>query len=162
MVHQEIPMTTTPTQPLIALHAATASDLMVENPVSIREDATVHDAVRLFTKHGITAAPVVDAAGRPVGVISHTDLIVHARVKLDWPPRAENGRRKDDGPGHEDAMPVGELMTPAVFSVAPDTPAGSVIEQLLALKVHHLFVLDATGVLVGVIGATDVLRNLNE
>jgi CBS-domain-containing membrane protein len=46
--------------------------------------------------------------------------------------------------------------------VTPSTPAGSVIEQLLALNVHHLFVIDATGVLVGVIGATDVLWHLHE
>jgi CBS-domain-containing membrane protein len=51
-------------------------------------------------------------------------------------------------------------MTPAVFSVRPDTPARSVVEQLLALNVHHLFVSDAAGVVVGVISPIDVLKKL--
>jgi CBS-domain-containing membrane protein len=154
-------MTTTQTKPL-TLHAETASDLMVENPVSIRADAAVDDAVRLFTKHGISVAPVVDAAGRPVGVISRTDLIVHNRVKLDWPPPSDFETPIEAGPVAEEAAVVRELMTPAVFSVSPSTPASSVIAQLLAMNVHHLFVIDATGVLVGVIGATDVLWHLHE
>jgi CBS domain-containing protein len=143
-------------QTLITLHAETAADLMVENPVSIREDATVHDAIRLFTKQCISAAPVVDAAGRPVGVISRSDVIVHDRVKLDWPSPEETDRTS------KIATTVRELMTPAVFSVTPSTPAGIVIEQLLALNVHRLFVIDAAGVLVGVISATDVLWHLHE
>jgi CBS domain-containing protein len=155
-------MKLTLTQSLITLHAETAADLMVENPVSIREDATVHDAIRLFTKQCISAAPVVDATGRPVGVICRSDVIVHDRVKLDWPPRADPETPNEAGAANEYATPVRELMTPAVFSVTPSTPAGSVIEQLLALNVHHLFVIDAAGVLVGVISATDVLWHLHE
>jgi CBS-domain-containing membrane protein len=64
-------------------------------------------------------------------------------------------------PGLEpDDTPVTEFMTPAVFSVRPDTPARSVVEQLLALNVHHLFVCDGAGVIVGVISPGDVLRKL--
>jgi CBS-domain-containing membrane protein len=154
-------MTTTQTKPL-TLNAETASDLMVENPVSIRANATIDDAFRLFSMHGISVAPVVDAAGRPVGVISRTDLIVHKCVKLDWPPPGDLEAPNQASPVAEEAAVACELMTPAVFSVSPSTPAASVISQLLAMNVHHLFVIDATGVLVGVIGATDVLWHLHE
>ena len=58
------------------------------------------------------------------------------------------------------AMRARDVMTPAVFSVPPDTPAATVIRRLLALKVHRLFVVDEDGVLVGVISAADVLRHL--
>jgi CBS domain-containing protein len=51
-------------------------------------------------------------------------------------------------------------MTPAIFSVAPDTAASRVVEEMLALKVHRLFVVDSDGTLVGVITALDVLRHL--
>ena len=51
-------------------------------------------------------------------------------------------------------------MTPAVFSVREDTSAASVVSQFLALNVHHLFVTDRDGVLVGVISPIDVLRKL--
>ena len=53
-----------------------------------------------------------------------------------------------------------EMMTPVVFSVTPHTPAAKVVEDMLALKVHRLFVVDPDGVLVGVISALDVLRHL--
>jgi CBS-domain-containing membrane protein len=51
-------------------------------------------------------------------------------------------------------------MTPTVFTVSADTPARSVVTQLVALNVKHLFVADAAGVLVGIITPTDVLKKL--
>ena len=56
--------------------------------------------------------------------------------------------------------PGARFMTPAVFSVTPGTPAIQVVEQILALNVHRLFVVDETNILVGVISALDVLRHL--
>jgi CBS domain-containing protein len=47
-----------------------------------------------------------------------------------------------------------------VFCVHADTPAGKVVDKLLALNVRRLFVVDDEGVLVGVISAFDVLRVL--
>jgi CBS domain-containing protein len=52
-------------------------------------------------------------------------------------------------------------MTPVVFSVAPDAAAAKVVQEMVALKVHRLFVVENTGVLVGVISALDVLRRLS-
>jgi CBS domain-containing protein len=31
----------------------------------------------LFTEKGITAAPVIDDSGHPIGVISRSDLLIH-------------------------------------------------------------------------------------
>ena len=55
-----------------------------------------------------------------------------------------------------------EIMTPVVFSVQPETRAARVVAEMLAMKVHRLFVVDDSGVLVGVISAVDVLRHLRE
>jgi CBS-domain-containing membrane protein len=51
-------------------------------------------------------------------------------------------------------------MTPTVCSVRPETSAKMVIEEMALLRVHRLFVIDADGVLVGVIAASDVVRHL--
>jgi CBS domain-containing protein len=59
-----------------------------------------------------------------------------------------------------DRTTVRDLMTPAVFAVAPDSSAAEVVHEMLGLRVHRLFVVDDTGVLVGVISALDVLRRL--
>lgn len=128
----------------ITLLAETAADLMTPGPVSIESTTTAAEAARFITSRGFGAAVVIDEAGHPVGVITKTDLLIHARGK---------GLA-------EDTTPVRDVMTTAVFSVRPDTPAGSVVEQLLALNVHHLFVTDPSGVVVGVISPVDVLRKL--
>jgi predicted transcriptional regulator len=69
------------TEAQLNLVAETASDLMVPNPISLRAEASAAEAMRLFTEKGITAAPVIDESGRPVGVISRSDLLIHKCVE---------------------------------------------------------------------------------
>jgi len=59
-----------------------------------------------------------------------------------------------------DRTTVAEIMTPVVFSVSPATPAAQVVDELIALGVHRLFVTDTAGALVGVISTMDILRRL--
>jgi CBS domain-containing protein len=125
------------------LRAATAAELMSSDPVSLRAEATALEARELFIAKAISAAPVIDEAGCPVGVLSRSDIMVH------------------DAAGATCAtMAVEDLMTPAVFAVSPETPASEVVESLLKLRVHRLFVVDAQGVLIGVISPMDILRHL--
>jgi CBS-domain-containing membrane protein len=157
----------------LVLAADTARDLMAPNPVSISEKATVKEATVLLTEKGFSAAPVIDDAGRPVGVVSQTDIVIHARQKVEYlTPAPEYYERSDLATAaneplrrgfqveNVDRTSVRDIMTPAVFSVTPETPASKVVEQVLALKVHRLFVVDRAGVLIGVISALDVLRHL--
>jgi len=131
----------------LILDTTTASDLMTHSPVSLREDATVHEAVALLTDRGISAAPVIDEAGRPVGVLSRADIVVHDR---------ESGFHFE----RPDSTRVRDMMTPVVFSIAPDAPAKRVVEDMVRLTVHRLFVVGIDGVLTGVISAFDVLKHL--
>lgn len=136
--------------PPMALAARTAADLMTPNPVSIGRGATVAETAAFLAARGISAAPVIDDAGRPVGVVSRTDLLVreaHRAARLAATVRYER-------------LTVREVMTPVVFCVRPDTPAAQVVEKLLGLRVRRLFVVDDDGVLVGVVSAVDVLRKL--
>jgi CBS domain-containing protein len=135
------------------LHADTATDLMMSNPVSIRAAASVREAVEMLTDRGIDAAPVIDEAGHPLGVLSRSDLLIHDRELVQHPRPDEIGKAADPAV-------VRDLMTPVVFTVTPRTPAHLVVEQMVALRVHQLFVVDESGVLVGVISALDVLRHL--
>jgi CBS domain-containing protein len=61
-----------------------------------------------------------------------------------------------------DGTVVHDIMTPAVFSVTPETPVGQVVEQMLTLNVHQLYVVDRDHFLIGVISAHDVLRHLRD
>jgi CBS domain-containing protein len=137
----------------LVLDAATAADLMGPDMVSIRADATVAEAVELLIAKGFSAAPVIDEAGRAVGVLSRSDLLIHDRERT-------RGTAADGLSGEDKGVCVCDLMTPVVFSVPPDAPAYRVIADMLALKVHRLFVSDSGGVLLGVISALDVLQHL--
>jgi CBS domain-containing protein len=133
----------------LVLDAAQAADLMSPNPVSLNADALVADALAVMTQRGFSAAPVIDEAGRPAGVLSRSDILVHEREVLQSPAAAAC-----------DLARVRDIMTPAVFSVPPHLPADRVVEQLLTLDVHQLYVVDDSQALVGVITAHDVLRRL--
>ena len=159
--------------PALRLCAATAADLMTPNPTSIRDVATVREGLRTLVDRGFSAAPVIDHAGRPIGVLSRSDLLAHTRQgSCPREPVPEYYDRSvltvDPGetPGWEhpadrdDLVQVGDVMTPVVFSVRPEDPVGRVVKDMVELKVHRLFVVDRDGVLVGVISALDVLRRL--
>jgi len=155
--------------PRVVLDAATAADLMAPNPVSIAASASVKEAAAFLADKGYSAAPVIDEAGRPVSVLSQSDIVVHDRESGPYVSRnPESYERADSSPPrivrtdveNGDPTQVRDLMTPIVFSVSPDTPAYKVIEDMLAHKVHHLFVVSADSVLIGTISAVDVLRQL--
>ena len=52
-------------------------------------------------------------------------------------------------------------MNPTVLTVSLEDSAAHVVSQLISLKVDRLFVVDAFGVLVGVISRSDVLGQLH-
>lgn len=139
------------------LESLQARELMSPNPVSIRRDATIREALELLTDNGFGAAPVIDDAGRPVGVLSRTDVLIHER---EYVRHASASDRFPESSWVADPTSAAEIMTPAVFTVSLETPAREVVRRMLELKVHQLFVIDADLALVGVISPLDVLRHL--
>src|SRR5262245_28019170 len=159
------------THRVLTLTAETAEDLMTANPVSLQDSATVREAIAFLIDKNIGGAPVIDEAGRPVGVLSQHDIVVHDRETVHYAntdhefvtPGSALAKHLDDDFQVEnvDQTEVRDMMTPVIFSVRLETPACKVIEEMLGLKVHRLFVVDDNGVLVGVITALDVLRHLH-
>jgi CBS-domain-containing membrane protein len=156
----------------LTLKARTAADLMTEQVISIEETAPLHEAIATLVDRGFGGAPVINEAGRAVGVVTLSDIVVHDRNRVDYArPVPEYYLRSDlrhevgeDVGGFQveavDRTMVRDVMTPVVFSVRPETPVRQVIEEVLHLRVHRLFVIDGDGVLVGVIAMTDILRHL--
>jgi CBS domain-containing protein len=136
----------------LVLETMTAADLMSPNPVSISAEATVPEAIALLTERGMSAAPVIEESGRAVGVVSKADILIHER----------EATRLSRGAGGAGADPtrVRDIMTPAVFSVTPETPADSVVEQMLTLNVHQLYVVDDDQAVIGAVTVHDILRHL--
>ncbi len=153
-------MTTEVFAPL-TLTVRTAEELMTPNPVSIRAEATIPKALAVLIDKGFSAAPVMDEAGRPIGVVSRSDFLAHDREKTEYPAQFSDGMTGGLTATAEDKTPVREIMTPVVFSVAVDTPAAQVVSEMVGLHVHRLFVVDRDGVLVGVISSLDILEKLH-
>jgi len=153
----------------MTLDARVAADLMVPQVVSISATASVQDAVALLTERNISAVPVVDRAGQPVGVLSRSDIVAHDCAGYEYlqpgphseavtrvqPKRSRDGCIEKGSNTH-----VRDIMTPVLFSVAPETPANTVVDALLSLSVHRLFVTNRDGAVVGVISAVDILKHL--
>jgi CBS domain-containing protein len=123
------------------LDAKTVSDLMTPNPVSIPDTTPLRAAAAILSRREISAVAVINDAGRPVGVLSRADIVRH------------------DG-GTAEPAETRKVMTATVVSIPVEAPAWEAVAKMAAFKVHRLFVVDASGVLVGVISAFDVVRKL--
>lgn len=142
---------TTPTHARLVLRAQVARDVMSSNPVSLEANARLPDALSLFVDRGFGAAPVIDAAGRAIGVLAKIDILNYQNS-----PLVQSGTL----PEMLDRPRVSDLMSPVVYKVLPETPIWEVLEQIRSLKVHHLFVQDRHGVLLGVISTLDILERI--
>lgn len=132
----------------LTLPSMSARELMVADPVSLPRTATIRGALNLLTAKGLDAAPVINDAGRPVGVVSESDILTHISEQQFGVRQAL------------EAALIADIMTPVVISIVPDAPAERVVEEMVAHKVQRLYVVDGAGILLGVIGAMDVLRHL--
>jgi CBS domain-containing protein len=150
---------------------------MTRDVLLARADWSVGDLAAFLVQHSISGAPVVEADGRPVGVVSLTDLARDARsaraTPRQLPPQPHDFYRRalEWVVGHDDAAgvrfavdsrtTVRDLMTPAVFSVPPDTPVQEVADTLIRGRIHRVFVLEDEKI-VGVISAMDMLPLIRE
>lgn len=153
--------------------AHAAEDIMTSNPVSIGHAAKVQQAAAVLSEKAISAAPVINDAGRPVGVVSRTDIVrvaggefgaAHCALSCDdcgSTAIVPGDVRSDElDPGACGCPAVRDIMTPEVFSIGKRASVVRIVEELLDKNVHRLFVVDDDGILVGVVTALDVLRGL--
>lgn len=131
-----------------------ARDLMQRNALTIPADMPFSEIVRLLVVAGIHGAPVLDAAGAVVGVISAMDLL-----------RATDQAHDDERDDGEDCDPVEQLRSttavvlasPLVTWVSPETPAGDVARLMRDEGLHRVLV-GHDGRLEGIVTTFDLLR----
>jgi CBS domain-containing membrane protein len=152
-------MTLAPHKPLLAL---TAHDLMSEALLMVPREMSLPMAARLLSRANVSGAPVVDDAGRCVGVLSATDFI-------HW---AENpaAHRPQPHAQHEacaawqildtDELPeeaVGRFMTADPVMVDPSAGIGKLAHMMLDAHIHRVIVVDHDHRPIGIVSATDIL-----
>ena len=110
---------------------------MIQDPITLHEDALVGDALKLMADNRIGGIPVVNARGILVGIVTNRDLRFEKKT----------GR------------PVVEVMTKEhIITAKPDTSMAQAEDILQEHKIEKLPVVDGTGKLVGLITYKDIIK----
>jgi len=142
-------------------------EIMTPDPITVNGAMEVIDAAKILLDQRINGVPVVDDAGKLVGILCQSDIIAQQKklpvpslfsfldgyISLSSIKGIEKEVRKIA------ATAVSDAMTPKPVTVSPD----SSIETVAALMVDHNFhtlPVVADGRLVGVVGKEDILKTL--
>ena len=61
----------------------TVADVMTKEVITVTKDMSIRELAGLFARHRISSAPVVDAAGDLLGVVTESDLIEQLKPGVD-------------------------------------------------------------------------------
>jgi len=113
--------------------------------------------VERLRARAISAVPVVDAAGRVVGVVSAADLLLkEERAELEHQPFLE-GPRARRARTRAAAGTAGELMSCPAATIRADAPVAEAARMMRRCGVKRLPVVDDEGHAVGIVSRGDLL-----
>ncbi|MEV8438707.1 CBS domain-containing protein [Actinosynnema sp. NPDC051121] len=118
-----------------------AADVMTRPVRTVEPSTTVRAASAVLVDHGFSALPVVGPGGVLVGIVSGSDLLL---------ANLEQGV----------ATTVGRVMTTKVTSAPLTATPTELASAMLGNRLRCLPVVDARGVVVGVVSRGDLLRVL--
>ena len=130
IIHKNMPIEAQAAQVARVKKAITG---MISDPVTLRPEHTLRDAIGLMRKHDISGLPVV-VDGRAVGILTNRDL--RFERNLD--------------------RPVREVMTTEVITCGPGTDLETAKDILQAHKIEKLLVVDREQRLKGLITFKDI------
>lgn len=129
---------------------------MTKRVVSVRKDASFKDMAAMLRSTRISAFPVIDGAGRVIGVVSAADMLVKAAVQAEGSSVLAALRHF-----HEDekaaGVTAGDLMSSPAVTISPDAPVEQAARLMYDRRVKRLPVVTPTRRLVGIISRVDVL-----
>jgi CBS domain-containing protein len=135
---------------------------MTTKVLTVRPETPIREAAALMAERGVSGLPVVDDAGRVVGILSEGDLIIRQKPRepLPWWRQffvdAEGLARE-----YRKAVgtTAGEVMTTEVLCVGPELPIAAAAVILDERRIRRLPVV-ADGRLVGIVSRGDLVRAL--
>jgi CBS domain-containing protein len=119
-----------------------AADVMTESVRTASPHADLATVAALMRDENIGIVPVVDDAGRLLGVITDRDIVV--RVDAEAAP--------------VELVRVADVMTTNPVTVLPDDDLHEVIDRLGEEGLQRILVADASGRLRGIISLSDLAR----
>ena len=141
-----------------------AHQIMTPQVITVGADTTIVEAVNMMLRHHISGLPVVDAAGRLIGIISEGDFIRRAETGTQhkrgrWLTFLAGADRVAAEFAHEHGRKVGEIMTPNPLTVTEGAPLDQVVQIMESNNVKRLPVMRGDR-MVGIITRSDFLAAL--
>lgn len=145
-----------------------ARDIMTKNVITVKKDQPISDLSKIFVENHFNGVPVLDDAGKVIGMVTQGNLIeqnknLHiptvialfdAVLFLDSEKKFEDDVKKLTGSKIEDIYHENPI------TVSLDTDLGEITTLMADNDVHTLPVLDDDK-LVGIIGKKDVIRAMS-
>jgi CBS domain-containing protein len=140
---------------------------MTTDVVSVGPDTPARSVAALLADRGISAVPVVNPAGEPIGMVSEGDLITRSdsdrRARRDWwlTLLAEGEELSPEflATLREPNQAVREVMSSPVTSIDEDTALPQIAKLLVSHNIKRVPVL-RDGRIVGIVSRADLVRAL--
>lgn len=112
-----------------------------------RRDLDALEVARLMLRDHIGCMPVVDEIGRPAGMITKLDLVEHlVAIDDDRPPPGIGARSAE------------QVMMPLAIVLDEHATVAHAAALMANEDIHHMFVVDEDGCLIGVVSTMDIVR----
>ena len=115
--------------------------IMVANPITVRKDTPIREAMQILIDNGITGLPVVDEEEHLLGIVSEKDMLI-----LLYENRPCGGT-------------VADFMTRDVVSFDENDDLVDLCEGLIQASFRRVPIL-SEGKLVGIVSRTDLIRHI--
>ncbi|WP_320008271.1 CBS domain-containing protein [Maridesulfovibrio sp.] len=144
-----------------------AKDIMTSGALTLEPDNDVATAAKLMLEKHLNGLPVVDKAGKLIGVLCQSDLVAQQKsismpslfTILDGFISFSSNEELEREVNKIAATKVEHAMTPNPVTIGPDTEIEKIADLMVEKKFYTLPVVE-NGKLVGVVGKEDVLKVL--
>ncbi|MBE9193689.1 CBS domain-containing protein [Gloeocapsopsis crepidinum LEGE 06123] len=144
----------------------TVAEVMSRDPIVVRPETPLNEAIQILAEKRISGLPVVDDTSKLVGIISESDLmwqetgvtppayimILDSVIYLQNPAKYERDLHKALG------QTVGEVMSSDPVTVSPDKTLREAAKLMHDREVRRLPVIDSEGKIIGILTRGDVVR----
>jgi CBS domain-containing protein len=142
-----------------------ARDIMTAPVITIGENCTVRDVAKLLIEKHISAVPVVDRAGKVVGIVSEADLMHRPEAGTDrpaswWLSLISGERAVAEEYVKSHAMKVKDVMTKNVQTAQPDTPLNEIADLFEGNHIKRIPIVSDGGNLVGIVSRANIIQAL--
>jgi len=136
--------------------SATVRDVMTTSVIAVRRDTPFKEMAVILGSSRVSGFPVIDQAGKVIGVVSETDMLIKEIDRASHPELFAGLRRSRDMVKAA-GVTAAELMTSPPVTIGPDEPVQHAAFLMYDRAVERLPVVDEAGHLVGIVSQVDVL-----